>query len=246
MMVRDRKQDDALVWEFDVPLLSNRYMLGGFATAIFGGAAMCAALVGMMLALQGAWQAAWGVVLLFLGISSALFAVGLVIMLLFFRNRIRTRFSVDGEGVRSQTLDRAARFSSRASTAAGALLGSGATAGAGMLAWVQETQVVRWRGAFRAVPEPGTHSIAFRNGWRTLLRIYCPPETFEETVARVRHHMDRHGTAGRCAGAWPLRGPLARTALVIAAIPPIVAACDVYGVDLFLPIFVLCFGVATI
>jgi hypothetical protein len=233
-------------WEIDVPLLTNRHMLGALAKAMLGSAAVVILLVGLLLGIQGQWEAVPPLAGLLLAIGGALFLVGLAAMAFPFRNRIRTRFTVDATGVKMRTTDKVVRVGNRGSFLVGLVLGSGAAAGSGLLAATQENQGLRWSGAFRAVPEPATRTIAFRNGWRTLLRIYCTPEAYAETVALVQEQMQRHGTAGRCAGGSPVGSYLGRTALVVVATLPVFLVADTYGFNLLPPLLLLCFGIATV
>lgn len=240
------RRDDAIEWELGIPLLTNRHVVGGLAKAFLGGAAIVTLLVGLLLGVQGEWKAVPGLAALLFAIGGALLLAGLVVMGLAFGNRLRTRFTVDSDGVRLETVDRVARVGSRGSFLLGLALGSGAAAGAGLLAAVDEDQAVRWSGAFRAVPEPATHSIAFRNGWRTLLRLYCPEDRFEATSRIVQGHMDRCGTAARCRTGSPVGAYLLRTALVVVATLPVFAVGDVLGFGLLPPLLLLCFAVATV
>lgn len=234
-------------WQYDVPLLTNRHYLGALARALLGSGVLGAGLVSLGLAVQGEWQAIPVAAGLLLAASGGLFLVGLVVMAFPFRNRMRTRFTVDGDGVRLRIVDGAARASSRGSFLLGLVLGSGATAGAGMLAASREDQQLRWTGAFVAVPEPATRTIAFRNGWRTLLRVYCTPDGFAPVVAAVQAHMARHGTAERCAGRRsPLRGLLVRTGLVVVAMLPVFAARETFRYGLLAPWILMCFALATV
>lgn len=236
----------ALDWEYDVPLFTNRHFLGAFAKAMFGGGLLIVALVSFGLGVQGDWEVIPRLAGLLLSISAALFLLGLLLMAFPFRNRLRTRFTVDGEGVRLRVVDGVARAGSRASFVAGLVLGKGAAAGAGLLAATQEDQLLRWSGAFVAVPDPATRTIAFRNGWMTLMRVYCTPQGFGPALAAVERHMAGHGTAGRRARRSPLGGYLLRTALVVVAMVPVFAAREAHRTGLLAPWILLCFALALV
>lgn len=237
---------EPLQWDIDVPLLSNRHMLSALAKAMLGAGGIVVALVSLLLGFQGAWDVIPGVAVLLLGISLGLFALGLVVMAFPFRNRLASRFTIDTEGVHLVVTDRTARAGNRMAFWMGLALGSGATAGSGLLAATQETQSLRWGGAFRAVVEPATRSIAFRNGWRTLLRVYCRPDNFSEAVDRVQREMAAHATVERASQRSPLGAYLARTLLVAVACLPILAVSDVFDFSLLPPFILLCFGVAMV
>lgn len=236
----------SMAWEIGVPVIGNRHMLGALAKAFFGAPALVTALVGLLLGLQGEWRAIPGVALLLFGIGAAMFATGLAVAALLFRNRLHVRITVDGQGVVVESIDRAGRAVNRASVLAGLILGSAALTGSGLLATAGERQGLRWSGAFRAVVEPATLSIALRNGWRTLLRVHCLPGNFEAVVAFVHAQMALHGTLRRAGTRSPLGAYLARTLAVVLASLPFFAVRDVYGFGLLPPLLLLCFAAATV
>lgn len=233
-------------WEIGVPVLTSRHMLGALAKAFFGGSALVTLLVGLLLGVQGEWRAIPGVALLLFAIGAAMFATGLAVAALLFRNRLQVRCTVDAQGVVVESVDRVGRAVNRASVLAGLVLGSTALTGSGLLATAGERQGLRWSGAFRAVVEPATRSIAFRNGWRTLLRVHCLPENFEAVVAFVEAQMARHGTSRRAGTRSPLGAYLARTLVVVVASLPFFAVRDLYGFGLLPPLLLLCFAAATV
>ncbi len=235
----------SMEWEFEVPLLANRHTIDGLARAILGGAFLVALLVGLLLGVQGEWKLVPRVAVLLLGIGAALFLAGLAVAALLFRGKLRTRYVVDGEGIHMSVVDPVARAGNRGAFWVGLVLGSGAAAGSGLLAMEGERRILRWAGAFRAVPERSTSSIALQNGWRTLLRVYCLPKDFDRAWDAVRGHMARSGTAARCPRS-PLPAYLGRTILVIAATIPILAVQGDLGIGLLAPFLLLCFGVATV
>lgn len=245
-MIIKAPRTESLQWDIDVTLLTNRYMLAALVKAMLGAGGLVVALVSLLLGFQGAWHAIPGVTALLLGISIGLFALGLAVMAFPFNNRLASRFTIDTEGVHLVVTDRTARAGNRLAFWMGLALGSGATAGSGMLAVTQEKQSLRWGGAFQVIAEPATHSIAFRNGWRTLLRVYCRPDNFSDAVDLVNSEMAAHATAERTGKRSPLGAYLARTLLVIVACLPILAVSDVFDFSLLPPFILLCFGVAMV
>ena len=103
-----------------------------------------------------------------------------------------------------------------------------------------------WSGSFRTIPEPATRSIAFCNGWRTLLRVYCLPDNFSLAVDLVNREMAAHGTASRVAKRSPVVSYVARTLLVTVTCLPILAIAEIYSFSLLPPFVLLCFGVAMV
>jgi hypothetical protein len=237
---------DVLQWDLNVPMLTNRYMLAALAKIMLGSGGIVAALVSLLFGFQGEWQLIPGIAALLFCISLGLFVMGLVVMIFPFKNRLASRFTIDPDGVHLAVTDSTARTGNRLAFLMGLVLGSGSTAGSGLLAMTQESQILRWGGAFRAVAEPATCSIAFRNGWRTLLRVYCLPDNFNLVVDRVNREMALHGTASRVSRRSPLGAYLVRTVLVIVACLPILAVSELFDFSLLLPFVLLCFGVAMV
>lgn len=246
MTIDEESRGPAMEWELDVPLLGNWHTIDGLARAMLGGSLLVALLVGLLLGAQGEWGLVPRVTALLLGVGTALFLTGLAVAALLFRGKLRTRYVVDGQGIRMSVVDPVARAGSRGAFWVGLVLGSGAAAGSGLLAMEGEERVLRWEGAFHAVPERSTSSISLRNGWRTLLRVYCRPQDFEHAWDAVQGHVTRCGTAARHPARSPLRAYLGRTVLVVVATIPILAVQRELGIGLLAPFLLLCFGLATV
>lgn len=237
---------NTIEWDIDVPLLTNRHMLAAMAKAMLGAALASAMLVSIPLAMRGEWDAIANVGALFAMVGGGLFSLALLISAFPFRNRLRMAFRIDSQGVAMRQADRTVRLGNRAAFWAGLALGRPAMAGSGALVMTQEEQVLAWSGAFTVRHEPATRSIAFRNGWRTLMRVYCLPENFEAAAARVTAEVARSGAAARIRGKSPLGGYLWRTALVVACTLPLFAMADAFDLPGFAPFLLLCFGVAMV
>lgn len=241
-----QQPNSALEWDHDVALLTNRYMLGAMVKIMCGAALGCALLVGFPLAVQGEWDAIPPILALFAMIWAGLFVLSLLIMGLMFRNRMKTRFRIDDTGVELKLTDRTALAGNRAAFWVGLVLGKPGAAGTGALAMSQEQQRLAWDGAFTAHYEPATRSIAFRNGWRTLMRVYCPPDLYDQACALVAGGMARRATATRVAARSPLGGYLLRTVAVIVCSVPLFAMAEEYDLSGFTPFLMLCFALATV
>lgn len=238
--------NEALQWDIDIPLATNPVMWGGLVKATLGAAVGVAALVGLLLAVQGDWPLVLPMAGLLLACGAGLLLLAGLVMVLVFGNRLGARFVVDAKGVRYAQRDRRAHATNRAALVLGLLLGRPAAAGSGLLATLDEQQTLRWQGAFRAVAHPARHTIALRNRWRTLLWVYCTPDNFEGVRALLGRHMALNGTAERAAGLSPMRGQLARTALVVLACLPLFLLAPVYGHGLLPPLLLMCFALATV
>ena len=237
-----QQQASAVEWDYDVALLTNRYMLGAMIKVMLGAALGCALLVAFPLGIAGEWDVIPPIFALFAMIGAGLFTLSLLIMGLMFRNRMKTRFRVDAAGVELKLTDRTALVGNRAAFWVGLVLGKPGAAGTGALAISQEQQRLAWDGAFTAHFEPATRSIAFRNGWRTLMRVYCLPENHAEVTAMIQAAMARHAPAQRVPARSPLGGYLLRTLAVIVCSVPLFAMAEEYDLSGFTPFLMLCFA----
>lgn len=236
---------DCLDWQVGIPLLS-RSMIGTLAGITLGAAAIGVLLVGLLLGVQGDWDAIAPMAMMFGVVAFGLFLLSLGVMALLLRGRIETRFVIDPDGIRLFNVDRLARAATRGAILLGAATGSAVTAGSGLLAGAQEQQRLRWNGAFHAAIDRTRHDIILRNGWRALMRVHCRPENFEAAVELVTRYMARNGTAERRRPRRSIGRYLLRTALACVAALPALMAGELYGYMLLLPFLSLCFALATI
>lgn len=236
---------DPLVWETDIPLFSRR-MLGQWSMAMLATALVMFLILGIVFAAQGEWDSLVPMLAVSVGAAAGLWLLGLLIMLVLFRGKYRVRYTLSDKGLLCETIDTVAKKANRLAIIAGFLGRSPQTAGAGLIALSRETEEVLWKGAFRAVYDPKRHFITLGNAWRSLMWVQCTPENYAEVAAAVEAHMRRRGTAERLPGRSPLPVYLARTALVLAASFPLFPLADEFDTGLFLPIFTLCFALATV
>ena len=172
-------------WRYDIPLLTSRFMLWDFlrvtllSTALMYVIVIVAGLVfGQELILLP-----WQVPAIIVGVLLGLFVIASLLL----GNRQGARFAVDAKGVEYHAERRESRMNRIVATA-GALLGSPTTAGAGALAMSREHLHLEWEGIREVRYYPSARVIAIRNSWRTMLRLHCPPELYDDVAAAVRHH----------------------------------------------------------
>ena len=110
-----------IAWDIDIPLVTNRYMLGTMLKVTVGAAALVGALVSLLMAVQGAWSRVGPLLVMFLFGGIGFFALSVLIMLLVFGNRFRAAFTVDANGVRFETRDRTAKIANRGALVLGAV-----------------------------------------------------------------------------------------------------------------------------
>jgi hypothetical protein len=233
-------------WEIAVPLLNNRAMVGGILKAFGIAALLVGALMTVILGSQGDWDELPPLLLMFAAIFAGFIVLSLLVMAVVFRNRMRFRFTVSETGILFETIDKTVKAVNRLAIVAGVLGGSAQTTGTGLISASQETQEVRWEGAFRAEYRPRSRTIVLRNAWRQLMTVYCTPENYAEVAERIRSAMESNATASRV----PTRSPVARyvgwSVTAALATLPLFLLVEEFDVSLLLPIGILCFALATI
>lgn len=235
----------AMVWETDLPLFSRR-MLGQWSLAMLVTAAVMFGIMATVFAAQGEWDALLPMLAMACGAAGGLWLLGLVIMAVLFRGKFRVRYTLTDRELRYETVDTKAKAANRIAIVAGALARSPQTLGAGLIAKSQETMAVRWNGAFRAIYDPARRHITLRNAWRSLLWVQCNEANYAAVAEAVARNMSRRKTAERVAGRSPLPAYLGRTALVVLGCLPLFPLAEEFHAGLFMPIFILCFGLATV
>lgn len=247
MTRRAQAQDEeALEWELAVPLLSDPMIAGGTVRMFLLAAVISASLLSVIFAAQGDFAAIGPIWLAFLATGAGLALLGLLVMLLFFGNRLHCRIRIDGDGISFATIDRRARLGNRLLLLLGLLRGSAQATGAGLIATTQEQRSLRWRGAFRADYLPQRHQVVLRNRWRRLLVVYATPDNYAQVASRIANEIERHGSENRIPASSPLPRYLGWSALLLIACLPLLAAVDAFDISLMLPLLQICFGLATI
>ena len=237
---------DALRWEIGIPLVTNPRMLRTMAIVTALSVLIPTLILGMIFASQGHWDQIGSIAGIFALVGLGLFGLFLLVMLVFFGNRLQTRYTLNEEGIRQETIDKVGKAAGRVALVAGALGRSPGTAGASLIAMSQEAPSLYWRGGYSLEVHPDKYLLVFRNAWRPLLEVYCTPENYDSVEALTRQYMARHQTEARRERRSPLPRYLGHSALILLACVPLFAACEEYAIDLLLPILLLAFALATL
>ena len=193
----------SLEWISSFPLATSRFLLYDLGKILFFTALIIFSLGSVIALAQGAadepasaWLQVIGIFSLVLGGLGLLF---LLIMLVFFGDRYRAWFAIGPAGFAFETRCRRAKWSSRAAVVAGVLAGSPGAAGAGMLAYAQESALTPWSEVRRIRLHPRLCVISVMNGWRVVLRFYCTPANYPEACRLIR----RYAPSAAVEGALP-------------------------------------------
>ncbi|MCE1237830.1 MAG: hypothetical protein LWW93_15880 [Hyphomicrobiales bacterium] len=236
-----RPTGQTIAWEIDVPLLGNRLVVLAVAKAFFLAAFLMWALLAFLFAVQGEWDLIGTMAVFVFAITGGVVAVGLLAAALIFGNRLHYRFRLDDAGATCERADRRAARVDTLAVVLGVLSGKPGVVGSGLLSAAQASIHASWASVASVTPHPSLHAVGLANVWRTTVILYCPPERWQEILAFVAAR-----TAGRAAPRRKNPAPrlLLRTALVVAATTPLFLLPE--RIDLFAPLFVLCFALASV
>jgi len=177
-----------LVWQYPVSLLSDRFMLRDMARVAFISIA-AVEILGAAMGLLADGEAIWVPIQTIGLVAGILVVLYVVTALVVYRGRFPARFRLDGKGATFAIGDVRQSRLNAATMVAGALAGRPSTAGAGLLARSREQERIRWSDVQRVVVYPRHRVIDLRNSWRTVMRLWCPPEQYEEILAHVSAHV---------------------------------------------------------
>ncbi len=184
MPTRHPPDPDNLTWQYDIPLLTSRYILWDMFRVIALSLLVVVALPWFIGTLAGdpVWIPLEFLALIF-GILAALF---LIVTLVLFRNRYRARFSLDskqavfqGLGLGDSGWDRALKRGLK--MLAFSLASSDPTKTSG-------ATNIRWREVRKVNVNSAARVISLCDSWHVVIRLYCPPDIFDQAVAHVQQH----------------------------------------------------------
>ena len=241
------EEGDALSWETDIGLLTNPLILRQMALVVVIAGLFMAFLLSFVFAMTGDFQDIPMILLISLLAAAGLGVLMLLVSLLFFRNRIRVRFTIDAEGALWETVDKRAVAGSRLAMVAGILGRSPQTAGAGALAAAREREYVEWDEVSAVEVNPRHRMITLRGSWRPLLMLICLPENYDRVASYVSTKVTPAPAAATKPRVKPLGTALLRTALVtLAAAPLFTLSAYPFELDLLLPLILFVFALATV
>ena len=176
-------EHEALAWEHDLTLATNPFILSDFIRVVVVSLLTMEILVYVMGLITG------DPILLplkFLGlIGGILAALFLIATLLVYGNRYHARFQVDAKGAQMEDAGQGRRFK-WLMVALGVLArrpGVAMSATSGPSGYGDR---VSWREVRRVTVHRRLRVVTLCNSWRSLLRLYCPPELFDEVAERAQ------------------------------------------------------------
>ncbi|MDH7490349.1 MAG: hypothetical protein QHH80_12700 [Anaerolineae bacterium] len=188
-------EDQALSWDYALPLATNPFMWWDFLRVVAASLLIMELLVFLMsLAAGDPILLPPALLALVAGILAALFAVATTLV---YGNRYHARFTLDARGAQMEDAGQGRRF--RWLMVVLGLMarrpGVAMSATAGPSGYGER---VDWRDVRRVTVHRRLHVVTLSNSWRALLRLYCPPERFEQAAAYAQSRVaiaERRNTA---------------------------------------------------
>lgn len=141
----------------------------------------------------------FGILILFLIISKAIYALVLIAVLFLLTylfilavwgGKYDVGFELDKTGIRNYTLKNQAKKNRIINTMAvvfGLLSGKPAVAGAGILAQSRQNILIKW-GSIRKVKfQPQSQTVMIRAGFAESIAVFCTPANYSEVVSFIRY-----------------------------------------------------------
>lgn len=235
---------EPLVWEADVPLVTSGYMLRETMNWIVLTYVVSTSWIAYLFAVLGDAKAIPPLAGIFAVICGVMFVAALLIMLVFFGNRMRMHYVMDARGVGSTMITRRGRAAGTVAAAAGALAGQPGVTGAGMLAAAQQTTLIGWPAVVAAAFDDANRTIVLRGAWRRLGWIVCTEVIYPAAKERVQAELTRPGRVVPASRGNPLYAYVLWTVVLAAAAFPLFRLPHPYELEIFVILVTLAFALA--
>jgi hypothetical protein len=239
------KKQPEISWDISVPLITNPHLfrssfklwLMTWLIAIF--------FFGFIFLVKGDFDVVLPILKLMTMLIVGIWVIMLIVMLSYFGNRMPMRFTINHDGVTCEITSKRSKWANRALIVLGILARKPGAVGTGAIALSQESQTFEWKRIYSVVFNDKRNIITLRNRWRSLIMIFCLPENYGKIVEIIKSHIPRRPENIKTQKN-PMIRLLSRTALTTLACVPLFRLDYPFKIDLFLPIFILCFALATI
>lgn len=171
---------DAHEWRIDVPLLNNSYMVMDILFVILASAGG----LGVILFLVTGGESTLAILEILVPAVGVLIVMVFIVIGVVFLNRMELVFKVDAHGVRCDLGEYASNLN-RIAWMIGSISQRVNPAGASLIAMSRESTFVPWTDIKKAVLDGRKRVISLSSSRRLLLRVYCPPDNYEEVAGTV-------------------------------------------------------------
>ncbi len=241
----------AVTWETAISLLGNPLIRKQLAIVVLGSGSFMAFLLSFIVAATGDFYQIPMMFKVSFWTTAGLAALMAFVVLVFFGNSMRVRFTVDETGALWETVDKRAITGNRLAILGAALARSPTAGGAATLAAARQREFVRWSDVVAAEYDQRRRMIILRNSWRPIMLIVCTSENYDRIAADVHSRVVPKSSGETPSAAGPRHHPvlrgLGRTVLITLAAAPLFILPDfLYSFDFFLPLLTYLFALATV
>jgi len=175
-------------WDTEFSLVTDRFVLYDGVKLVAWTYLIVAVLFSAVLLVRGEAGMILEALRAFALAIAGLACLGILVMLLVFRNRFPARVTISDAGVRLESTSAAGKAGNRLAVVVGALARRPGTAGAGLLGMAGETVSLPWNELRRVNAHDDQGVLSLMNGWRVVMRLYCTPENYATVAALVAAH----------------------------------------------------------
>ena len=178
-------------WDTEFALLTDRFVLYDGVKLVAWTYLIIAVLFSIVFLVRGEPETIPTVLSAFAFALAGLSLLGVLIMLVIFRNRFRARVTISAHGVLVESMSGAGKVANRLAVVVGALARSPGTLGAGLLGRAGESVALEWSALKRVNAHDDHCVLSLMNSWRVVMRLYCTPENYATVSALVAAHLPR-------------------------------------------------------
>lgn len=184
---QSEKVNEILTWIADVPLVTNPVVMRAMTLVLVISYLMITGIFAIVLTVDDHLDRLPTFMLGMLGAFVIVTVLLILVMLVFFGNRMRVRYFIDNEGMSSIVIDRRAKISSSLAVVAGSIDANPRLVGAGLATVGSQREYTKWRRVSEARYYPDRHYIGLvAAGWWPVGSIYCTKESYPIVEKRVR------------------------------------------------------------
>jgi len=234
-----------VAWDISTPLINNPFIFRASIQLCLITWMVAIVLFGFIFVASGEFDVLLSILAIMTMIIAGLWLSMLLVMIIFLGNRMSMHFTIDTGGVTCDVTSKRSKVANRLLILLGLLARKPGALGTGAIALSQESQMFEWERIYAVRYNEKRKVITLRNRWRSLITLFCLPENYDEVVETIKgkillrqqyQHLSKN----------PISSLLLRTSLTILSCVPLFQLEYPFKVDLFIPIFILCFSMATI
>jgi hypothetical protein len=238
-------KNPSISWDISIPLINNPFVFRASLQLCLITGLVTTVLFGSIFIITGEPDVLKSLLTIMAMIIAGLWILMLLVMIISFGNRMEMHFTIDKGRVTCVVTSKRSKLANRLLIVLGLLAQKPGAVGSGVIAISRESQSIEWNRVRLVQYDEKRKVISLRNRWRSLIPIFCLPENYDEVAGSIKEYFHPQ-LETKLSNKNPLSSLLIRTSLTILSCMPLFRLDYPFNVDLFTPIFILCFSMATI